>query len=218
MPRSLWIAIALIALLLAYLVWPLVGFYRVAEAIKAKDTAALGEVLDLPALRKSFTKQLTSAYLEMTGEKREKDKKPKLTMIEKTVAVGIGTSIAEPIVAQLINEKTLLNLLTKGRFKLKLEKGGGGREGVRELSTFAPFREGKAPSLWQAWTSLDYRGTDVFAYLPPGKPREEQFRARFNLSGWQWKLAGLELPEPMLTQLVKELIAQRKMRELTEGE
>jgi hypothetical protein len=49
--------------------------------------------------------------------------------------------------------------------------------------------------------------------MPPDKPRDEQFRVKFTLSGLEWKLSGIELPEPMIMQFVRELIAQQKGKE-----
>jgi len=169
MRRTLWIAGILCLLLVGYILWPVLGLYQLTSAIEAKDSVALAKVVDFPALRKSLTKELVHAYLDITGRRREKKKQPKLTLIEKTVAVGIGTSIAEPIVVQLVNEKTLLELLTKGTFKLKGEGGGGGVGGdrVTELTQLAPFGEGAATSIWQIWTNTEYRGDDVYTYLPP---------------------------------------------------
>ena len=215
MRRSLWVAGILCLLLLAYFLWPVVGFYRLASAIEAKDSAALANLVDFPALRKSLTKQLVHAYLEMTGKRREKKQQPKLSLIERTVAIGMGTSIAEPIVAELVNEKTLLDLLTKGSLGLKSGGGGGGGLGDAgpDLSQLAPFGKGTAPSAWQIWSSTEYRGDDVYAYLPPDKPRDEQFRVKFTLSGLEWKLSGIELPEPMIVQFVRQLIAQQKGKE-----
>jgi hypothetical protein len=215
MRRSFWIAAILLLLLLAYFLWPVGDLYRLASAIEAKDSAALAKLVDFPALKKSLTKQLVHAYLEITGKKREKQKKPKLTLIERSVAIGVGASIAEPIVAQLLNEKTLLDLLSKGRLSVK----GGTGEGQKveaELAELAPFTKATAEKAWQIWLTTDYRGTDIYARLPPDKPRDEQFRVTLSLAGLQWKLAALELPQPMLIQFAKELIAEQKEKQKSE--
>ena len=56
----------------------------------------------------------------------------------------------------------------------------------------------------------------MYVRLPPDKPREEQFRATFSLSGLEWKLAALELPQPMLVQFAKQLIAEQKEKQKSE--
>ena len=105
---TLRIAAVLAVLLLAYAIWPVVGFARIASAIEARDGAALAKLVDFKALRKSLTKQIVAAYIELTGKEKQ------LGLMGKTLAVGIGTSYAEPIVAELLNEQTLIDLLTKG--------------------------------------------------------------------------------------------------------
>jgi hypothetical protein len=215
MLRALWITALLLLVLLAYALWPVTGFYRLAAAIEARDSAALAELVDFPALRKSLTKQLVHAYLEITGKKREKQKKPKLTLIERGMAMGVGTSIAEPIVAELVDQKTLLDLLSKGRAGLKSGTGEGEKDEI-ELPGLASIDKATAAEVWQIWLTSDYRGTDVYVRLPPDKPREEQFRVTFSLSGLEWKLAALELPQPMLVQFAKQLIAEQKKKQKSE--
>jgi hypothetical protein len=215
MRRALWITALLLLLLLAYALWPVTGFYRLAAAVEAKDAEALAELIDFPALRKSLSKQLVHAYLEITGKKREKQNKPKLTLIERSMAIGVGTSIAEPIVAELVDEKMLLALLTKGRGGLK--QGSGAEENDEiEPPRLASIDKGTASEVWQIWLTSDYRGADVYVRMPPGKPREEQFRVTFSLSGLEWKLAALELPQPVLVQFAKELIAEQKAKQESE--
>ena len=103
---TVWIAVVLLVVLSAYAVWPVVGFYKIASAVESRDTAALTQRVDFRSLRKALTKQLIATYLELTRKK--------LGLIEKSIAVGVGGSIADPIVARLVNAETLLDLLTKG--------------------------------------------------------------------------------------------------------
>src|SRR5262245_40806030 len=97
------IAAILTILLVAYAVWPVVGFWRIASATQGKDAATLAKLVDFRALRKNLTKQVVAAYIELTGKER------KLGLLGKTFAVGLGTSYADPIIAQLLNEKTLID-------------------------------------------------------------------------------------------------------------
>src|SRR6476661_605963 len=124
---TLRIAAVLAVLLLAYAIWPVVGFARIASDIEARDGAALAKLVDFKALRKSLTKQIVAAYIELTGKEKQ------LGLMGKTLAVGIGTSYAEPIVAQLLNEQTLIDLLTKGE-----TSGSGGGAAVKIPAEFAP--------------------------------------------------------------------------------
>ena len=121
---TLRIAAILAVLLLAYAIWPVAGFFRIASAIEARDAPALAKLVDFRALRKNLTKQVVAAYMELTG------KEQKLGLLGKTFAVGVGTSYAEPIIAQLLNEQTLIDLLTKGK---------AGDQSIKVPAEFAPF-------------------------------------------------------------------------------
>jgi len=194
---TLRIAAILAVLLVAYAIWPVVGFYRIASAIEARDAAALSKRVDFHALRKNLTKQIVATYLELTGKEK------KLGLLGKTVAIGLGTSYAEPIVARLINEETLLDLLSKGN-------AGGEAKISAEL---APFSKSALKSGWTTWLHSEYRGDDYYVSLPPDKPADKQFKVKLSLSRWQWKLAGIELPQPLRVQLAKELEKQRESKD-----
>jgi hypothetical protein len=195
---TLRIVAVLAVLLLAYAIWPVVGFARIASAIEARDGAALAKLVDFKALRKSLTKQIVAAYIELTGKEKQ------LGLMGKTLAVGIGTSYAEPIVAQLLNEQTLIDLLTKGE-----TGGGGGGAAVKIPAEFAPFSKSALQSGWQTWWSSEYGLGDYYIYLPPGKARDKQFKVKLSLKEMQWKLAGIDLPQPMRIELAQQLIKQR---------
>jgi len=193
---TLRIAAILAVLIVAYAIWPVVGFYRIASAIEARDAAALSKRVDFHALRKNLTKQIVATYLELTGKEK------KLGLLGKTIAIGLGTSYAEPIVARLINEETLLDLLSKGN-------AGGEAKISAEL---APFSKSALKSGWTTWLHSEYRGEDYYVYLPPDKPADKQFKVKLSLSPWQWKLAGIDLPRPLRVQLAKELEKQRESK------
>jgi Protein of unknown function (DUF2939) len=191
---TLRIAAVLAVLLLAYAIWPVVGFARIASAIEARDGAALAKLVDFKALRKSLTKQIVAAYIELTGKEKQ------LGLMGKTLAVGIGASYAEPIVAQLLNEQTLIDLLTKGG-----TSGSGGGAAVKIPAEFAPFSK----SARQTWWTSEYGLGDYYIYLPPGKAPDKQFKVKLSLKERQWKLAGIDLPQPMRLELAQQLIKQR---------
>jgi DUF2939 family protein len=192
---TLPIAAILAVLLLAYAIWPVAGFFRIASAIEARDAPALAKLVDFGALRKNLTKQVVAAYLELTG------KDQKLGLLGKTFAVGVGTSYAEPIIAQLLNEQTLIDLLTKGK---------AGDQSIKVPAEFAPFSANAMKSGWQTWWASEYGLGDYYVYLPPDKPRDNQFKVKLSLTDMQWKLAGIDLPEPMRLELAQELMKRRE--------
>jgi len=105
--RRFFLVLALVVVLLVgYWVWPFFGLRSLAADIEARDAAALSEQVDFIRLRRSLTEQIIAAYLQMTSRSR------KLNAFENIVAMGIGTSIADPLVAQIVNPENLLVLLS----------------------------------------------------------------------------------------------------------
>jgi hypothetical protein len=68
---GLWTTVVLIVLLVAYFVWPLVGFYSLALAVESRNAAALAERVDFPSLRRSLSQQVIAEYLKLTGKDKE---------------------------------------------------------------------------------------------------------------------------------------------------
>ncbi|MGC2410943.1 MAG: DUF2939 domain-containing protein [Methyloceanibacter sp.] len=191
---TIWIPLVLVVLLAAYAIWPVLGFYRIASAVESRDASTLTQLVDFRSLRKSLTKQLLATYLELTGKEK------KLGPIGKSIAMGVGGSIVEPIVARLINAETLLDLLTTGK--------AGEVAGVSP--ELAPFSTTALRNGWQTWWASEYGLGDFYVYLPPEKSPDERFRAKLSLSEWQWKLSGIGLPQPLRAQLVQEILKQQK--------
>lgn len=191
---TLRIAAILAVLLLAYAIWPVVGFFQIASAIEARDAPALAKRVDFRALRKNLTKQVVAAYLQLTGKEK------KLGLLGKGIALGIGTSYAEPIIARLLNEQSLIDLLSKG-------EGGAG---IKVPAEFAPFSANAMKSGWQTWWASEYGLGDYYVHLPPDKPLDERFTVKLSLTDFQWKLAGIDLPEPMRLELAQELMKRRE--------
>jgi hypothetical protein len=197
MRRTYWIAGVVALLLVGYAAWPFVGLMQLASAIEAKDATALARLVDFKSLRKSLTKQILTTYLQLTGKKKE------LGTLGSGLAMGYGRSIAEPIVARLVNEKTLLELLTKGTV-------ASGKSTLQLPA--APFSHVTVRSSVQTWWDTEYGLGDFYVYLPPNKPPDERIRVNLSLVGLQWKLAGIELPEPLAVRLTKELIKEEDIK------
>ena len=51
--------------------------------------------------------------------------------------------------------------------------------------------------------------TRFHAYLPPDKPKSEQFKVGLSLRDWQWKLTGIGLPEHLRVQLAQERVRRK---------
>ena len=131
---TLRIAAILAVLLLAYAIWPVVGFFRIASAIEARDAPALAKRVDFRALRKNLTKQVVAAYLQLTGKEK------KLGLLGKGIALGIGTSYASRS-WRGCSRTVLIDLLSKG-------EGGAG---IKVPAEFALFSANAMKSGWQTW-------------------------------------------------------------------
>src|SRR5262245_57812574 len=140
MRRGLWITAALMLLIATFFIWPLVGFYRIASAVEAKDATALAERVEFSLLRRSLTQQVIAEYLKLTG------KDQKLGRFKSGIATGVGAALAEPVVAGFLNAETLLDFLNKGSVK----------DGGKISSENAPFSGSSWSDAWQVWWHSEY--------------------------------------------------------------
>src|SRR5262245_28311371 len=148
------ISTSLLLLWLAYAVWPLFTVYRLASAVQARDVAAVNELVDFPSLRKSLTTQIMRTYLRMTG----KDGRP--GSILEQFAIGVGTSVADPIVAKLISPDALLDLLNgrpPGVFSDKVSP-------IEGLSSKA------LGNVWRVYANSELGIARLFVTVPVDKP------------------------------------------------
>jgi hypothetical protein len=198
MRKTFWIVVILVVAWSAYVIWPVVGFYRIVAAVESRNAAALSQLVDFRHLRKSLTKQLLATYLKLTGKEK------KLGLLGKSIAMGVGSSIVEPIVARLVNEETLMDLLTKG-------SAGGAAKVPGDL---IPFSENALRSGWQTWWKSEYGLGEFFVRLPPDKSADEQFKVKLSLASWQWKLSSIDLPDQLRVQLVQEILKKQEKGEV----
>jgi len=112
---------------------------------------------------------------------------------------GVGAALAEPVIAQFLNAETLLDFLNKGSVK----------DGAKISSEVAPFSGSSWRNAWQVWWHSEYGLTRFHAYLPPDKPKSEQFKVGLSLRDWQWKLTDIGLPEHLRVQLAQELVRRK---------
>jgi hypothetical protein len=185
--RRFFIALALfVALLVVYWASPFVSLHRMAANIEARDIAAMSEQVDFVRLRRSLTEQIVTAYLRFTG--REK--------LGVLVASALGASIVDPLVAQIVDPESLMELLRGGSVATDL---GVTSFNLGELPTTS------LASIWNAWLGADYQWERVLIALPVNAPRSEQFRLQMNLINWRWKLTGIELSEKLRIKFAQEL-------------
>jgi Protein of unknown function (DUF2939) len=185
------IGVVLLALWLRYAAWPLFAVYELVGAVQARDIAALNERIDFPALRRSLTAQLVRTYLRITG----KGGRPGSVLEQ--FAVGIGSTVADPIVAKLIAPEVLIDLLRDGRPRGVFSDSVPSIEGVSAAAL---------GNIWRVYWNSELRLGKFYVAVPVDKPVPERFRLEFCLSNWAWRLCGTELPEQLQIRLVQEIL------------
>ncbi|HEY7386539.1 MAG TPA: DUF2939 domain-containing protein [Beijerinckiaceae bacterium] len=189
-----WVARSFLALIVfwaAYIASPFVALYRFAKAVEAKDLAAIEARVNFRALRTSLTSQLITEYLIATGREGE------LKGSRRQAAVGIGTTIADPLIAQYLTPVALASFLEDPRVT-----GGAAQP------TAAPaINLDSLSDAWRVFITAETRGFRAITIgVPVDRPADEQFRFQLRLTGMTWRLVGLTLPKPILQRLVQELI------------
>ena len=187
-----WTARALVAvvvLLIAYLAWPLFGLKKIADAIAARDATAFTELLDVPELKRSLAVQIVLAYLRVTG------KDQRLSPLARNLAVQAGVAIADAYVVEIVKAEALIDLLKQTRTETFTEPKAILRIwGLPNLRNVAKL------------LSCEYRGRNFYVTVPLSADAKDGFRLRLRLSQWEWRLAGIDLPEKIQFQLAQEFI------------
>ena len=195
MRSTIKIGAAVLVLWLAYAVWPFFGVYRLVGAVQARDAAALSERVDFVALRRSLTTQIATAYLRLTG------KAGRPGSIVEQFTVGVAASVADPIVAKLVSPESLLDLLHTGR------PSGVAADNLPSIEGLGAQALGSA---WRLYLNSELGIGRFFISLPVDKPPAERFRLGFCLTGWTWKLCGVELPEQLQIRLAQEILKSER--------
>ena len=187
---TIGIGTSLLILWLAYAVWPFFTVYRLADALQTRNVAAVSELVDFPALRRSLTIQIVRTYLRLTG------KAGRPGSILEQFSLGVGASVADTIVAKLISPEALLDLLQSGRLSGVFPDNVPPIEGLSSE---------ELRNVWRVYVNSELGVARFFVAVPFGKPPVESFRLGFCLTRWRWKLCSAVLPEQLQLSLAKEI-------------
>jgi len=116
-------------------------------------------------------------------------------------AVGLGASVADPIVAKLLSPEALLDLLQSGR------PPGFFSDNVPSIQGLS---SGALGNVWRAYLNSELGIVRFFITVPVDKPPEESFRLGFCLTGWTWKLCSADLPEQLQTGIAQEILKSQQ--------
>ena len=182
-------ALAFVALCAAYVAWPFASLYEVVRAAQAGDAARIEQRVDFPALRRSLVAQLIEAHARLSGKRLDRS----------GLTVGIASGFASPLVEQLVSPATLAEIMRNGWPNKMLPDKPAGVEGL-DSNTLG--------NVWQLYLNSDYGIGEARFAVPVNRPKEKQFRVRLALSGWTWKLSGLDLPWELQERLAREFVKQ----------
>jgi hypothetical protein len=200
MKRTLVVSLIAVLGIGYFLAAPFIGLARLHAAIEARNAAALSERVDFSRLRRSLGSQIVDTYLEISGKGK------KLGRLGSSIVAGTAVSLADPLLADLVNPEVMLDLLA-GRgvatTSLKLPAGLG------------PLPKDAFGSLWRAFANCEYGIGNFYISLPVNVAPADQFRLRLQVLQWDWKLTEIGLPERLRIDLAKEL--QRRIGARTPG-
>jgi hypothetical protein len=179
-----------VLLLLAAVIWPLLGLKRIADTVEARDAVKFTELLDLPELKRSIGGQIARAYLQATSGHR-------LSPMVLNMATQAGMAAADAYVVEIVKAQSLFDILKPAR----IEAFAGTAVGPKAWGL---------PNLKNAGRLLasELRGRNFYVVIPFSAQPKEQFRLRLRLQQWKWKIAGVELPEDLQQQLARDFAAR----------
>lgn len=199
---------ALVLLLCVYAASPYVALYHLAQAVEAKDVAAINERVSFQAVRQSLSKQIVAAYLRATGKGGQPDASPSPFA---GMAAGAGASIIDPLIAPLVTAEALMNVLENGwppelGGAAPVPVGGNVAAAARRLN-LDPTRFLTADGAKLLFMASESRGFRVVLFgVPLDQPMNERIKLQFRLSNLRWRLVGIELPEAIRARVAQELI------------
>jgi hypothetical protein len=189
-----WFFGILLALLIGvgiYVGSALVSLKGLVEAARAGDGAGVLARTDTVRLRRSLVDQIVAAYLKQLG--RDRPIKP----LERIAANTYGASVADAMIAKMLTEENLTNLLNKGSISSG-EQTIGNMQRLTEIDTSRIF--------------------ETLARISPIKPVEFAIRlghsetdgsVSIHFEGDGWKLSGVQLPAAALEALGRSLVNSR---------
>lgn len=186
-------AVALLILAAAYWGWALAGAAQLASAAQRGDAEAVMERVDLQALIRSLSGQISRAFL---------DENPQLQKPPPRRGVFLNGSAAEMLLRALLTPETIAALLNQGRMSV-LSAGGKDAGTVLGMPSLGEALRARPLEVLMNSHFDGLRSFVVGLDSPDGR-----YRIHLNLSGLTWRLSGVDVPEPILARLTR-LIAER---------
>lgn len=185
-------AVALLILFAAYWGWALAGAAQLASAAQRGDAQAVMERVDLQALIRSLSGQISRAFL---AENPQLQKPPR-------PGVFLNGSAAEMLLRALLTPETIAAVLNQGRMGVL---GAGGKDAgtVMGMPSLGEALRGHPLQVLIHSYFTGPRSFVVGLDSPDGR-----YRVHMTLTGLTWRLSGVDIPAPIIARLTR-FIAQR---------
>ncbi|MCB8820076.1 DUF2939 domain-containing protein [Microvirga rosea] len=180
---------------LIFLVSPFVALYDLAKAVQARDSARIEERINIHALRVSFSRQLLGEYLK-TSDGQE------IAGIDKNAAANAGAAVFDPFIEKLVTPQAIMELLEKGT----TTQGTGTTSPNLQAFDLANVNGTTLRRAWDLFIASESQGfRSIVMPVPTDKPKDEQFRLTWRISGTTWRLTGIDLPKALREELIRRM-------------
>jgi Protein of unknown function (DUF2939) len=193
MRKFIGAAVALVILVAAYWGWALAGAGELASAASRGDAEAVIERVDIPALSRSLSSQISRAYLEQNPQLQKL-----LALQQGDGGVVINAAAAEMLLRAFLTPENIAALLNQGRAAGGPDAGALWRmPGLGEALQAGPLQ-----------AAMHSYFVSPLTFLVGLDSPEGRYGVHMNLSGTTWRLSGLDIPDQVTARVARE-IAQR---------
>jgi hypothetical protein len=193
MRKFIGAAVALVILVAAYWGWALAGAGELASAASRGDAEAVIERVDIPALSRSLSSQISRAYLEQNPQLQKL-----LALQQGDGGVVINAAAAEMLLRAFLTPENIAALLNQGRAAGGTDAGALWRmPGLGEALQAGPLQ-----------AAMHSYFVSPLTFLVGLDSPEGRYGVHMNLSGTTWRLSGLDIPDQVTARVARE-IAQR---------
>jgi hypothetical protein len=185
---------ALVILIAAYWGWALAGVGQLASAAQRGDAEAVMERIDVTALSRSLSGQISRAWLAENPQLQK-------LMAEKGFSgdVGINAAAAEMLLRAFLTPENIAALLNQGR----VANAGGPDAALWRM-----------PALGEAFRARPLKALTHSYFVSPASfvvgldSPDGRYGVHMDLTGTTWRLSGLDIPDSVTARIARE-IAQR---------
>ena len=192
MRRAIPAVLVIVALMSAYLASAVVSLTEAVRAAQSGDGERLRGYVDIDSVRGSISSQVVAAYLAEIGETR------RISQLERTLAMSLGTTIADAVVDKILTPENLAVLLKSGRVQTEA--------GTALAGDITPLAEIGRLNLFDILGRVRLIKPVEFA-IRLGNSTDPERTSSFHMhfEGDGWKLSAIKFPKAALRELASKL-------------